>query len=252
MNKISEEELSKQTVAQLKTMCAEKGIEIPADAKKADIIQLLGGKGASDKPKEEAKPKPKKEAETKIVAKEKKKEKGAKDKDIMQKFEDTMAKVGYVDIYDYITLAVGIWGMIWTVILFFAFLGEGTLGFQGIQGLSETPLTETWNNAWAALFLFIMMFWVYINLCLYPLIIDKVGMKIVKSKSFPLHFLRTKEDLRSFIVFLSFWSVIFFAITGWALRWPHIISLICLTFVILADPLSQKFKAMPLHKVREE
>ncbi len=64
--KISEEELKKKTVAQLKAMCKEKEITIATGSKKADIINLLLNGSAEEKkpePKKEApKPEPKKEA----------------------------------------------------------------------------------------------------------------------------------------------------------------------------------------------
>ncbi len=275
--KISEEELNKLTVAQLKEKCGEKGIEVPPNAKKADIVALLVGGG--DKEKKEApaavkevakettketakaavKEKPKKDvkaaapkADTKKAVKSAKS--GAKVKGGMKKFDDKMDKIGYVDAYDYLTLIAGIWGMIWTVIFWLAYWSGGYTtssghSFQGSQNLTRDIGSPASNDAWAALFLLIIMTWIYINLCLYPLLIDKLYIKAVDKK--PLHFLHSKEDLRAFIIFLSFWSLIFFSTAGWALRWPHIISLGILSFVLLADPLSKKWSKIPGKKVRE-
>ena len=36
-------DLSSLTVAQLKAMCAERGIKVPVKAKKSDIVKVLGG-----------------------------------------------------------------------------------------------------------------------------------------------------------------------------------------------------------------
>lgn len=38
-----EQDLTSLTVAQLKAMCEERGIKVPAKAKKSDIVKVLGG-----------------------------------------------------------------------------------------------------------------------------------------------------------------------------------------------------------------
>lgn len=269
--KISEEELNKLTVAQLKEKCAEKNIEVPADAKKAEIVALLVKADTKEEVKEVVKEAPKEEVkkevkpaakaapkpkETKTAAKEKTEAKttGTKVKDGFKKFDDKMDKLGYVDAYDYLTLIAGVWGMIWTIIFWVSYLTGGYVTssghyFAGSQNLSATFGTPASNDAWAALFLLIIMTWIYLNLILYPLLIDKVYVKAIDKK--PLHFLHTKEDLRAFIIFLSFWSLLFFSTAGWALRWPHIISLGILSFVLLADPISKKWSKIPSKQVRD-
>jgi len=259
-------------VAELKDLADEEGIEVPNGALKADIVKAIaehqagGEEEKAEKKVEETKEEIKETVKEKPKAKAAKKEAkaakkavkgegekggGEKVKDAFKKFDAKMDKVGYVDAYDYITLAAGIWGLIWTLVLFFWYLGGTVPGFQGASGLTAPFMTDASNNAWAALFLFIMMFWVYINLILYPLLIDKVYVKVTDSKSFPLHFINTKEDLRAFIIFLSFWSLIFFSVAGWALRWPHIISLIIVGIVMLVDPLSAKWSKIPAKEIRE-
>ncbi|MHA1148793.1 MAG: HeH/LEM domain-containing protein [Promethearchaeota archaeon] len=266
---ISEEELNKLTIAQLKEKCAEKGIEVPEGAKKADIVALL----VKDKAKKEVKEAPKEEAKKEVAsaakkaptpkaskpatkAKKIKKETSAGDKikGGLKKFDEKMDKIGYLDVYDYLTLIAGIWGMIFTVFFWFAYFGGGYTTssgahFVGSENLSAPLGNPASNNSWAGLFLLIIMTWIYINLILYPLLIDNLYIKVLDKP--PLHFLHSKEDLRSFIIFLSFWSLIFFSTAGWALRWPHIIPLGILAFVLLADPLSKKISKLPSKQIRE-
>lgn len=260
---MSEEELNKNTVAQLKEMCDAKGIEVPEGARKADIITLLleAEKKAAPKeaakaaPKAEPKPapkvEPKKEPEKKV---EPKKAEPAKKTETAQKptqkgpgIEVKMAKIGYVDMYDYMTLGVGVWGLIWSVIYFILFLLT-QVGWIWVAGFG-TPMSY---YALASLGLFIIQIYIYAVLALFPFVIKKIGLPLVKkSKTFPLHFIKTGEDFRSFIIFIGFWSCLFFWIGGWEVKWPHFLSVVLLAIIMLADPLSAKWKKIPAKKVKQ-
>ncbi len=178
--------------------------------------------------------------------KSEKPEKTKKGGEGMKKFEDSMVKIGYIDVYDILTLIVGVWGLIWTLVLFISYMNTEFVY------LTSTPfLSEMYNDSLAALGLFVVAFWIYINLAFFPFIIKHLGVKVIKWNSFPLHFIKTGEDLRAFNVFLGFWSCLFFWIAFWGLRWPHFISVVILTVIILADPISKKFKKLPEKRVKE-
>ncbi len=199
--------------------------------------------------KEEPKPAPKKEEPKPAPKKEEPKpettEKPKKKSEGLKKFEDSIVKIGYIDVYDFLTLIVGLWGLVWTIILFIVFLGSDA------ANLSMPILSAPSNDAWLALGIFIIAFWIYINLAFFPFMIKKLGMKAIAWKSFPLHFIKSGEDFRAFNVFLGFWSCVLFWISFWGMRWPHFISVVILTIIILADPMSKKFKKMPEKRVQE-
>ncbi len=187
------------------------------------------------------------EEESKPIKTEKteKTEKTKKGGEGLKKFEDGMVKIGYIDVYDFMTLIVGLWGLIITLIYFIIFMNTDA------ALLSMPFLSSPFNDAWLALGLFVIAFWIYANLAFFPFMIKSLGMKVIKMKAFPLHFIKTGEDLRAFNIFLGFWSCLFFWIGFWGSRWPHFISVVILTIIILADPLSKKFTKLPQKKVKE-
>ncbi len=144
------------------------------------------------------------------------------------------------------TLCVGLYGLIVTVIYFILFMTSSDAAY-----LSKSLFSDQSNDSWLALGLFIIAFWIYANLAFFPFIIKHLGMKVIKMKSFPLHFIKTGEDFRAFNIFIGFWSCLLFWIAFWGARWPHFISVVVLTIIILADPLSKKFKMFPEKRVKE-
>ena len=255
---MSEEELNKHTVAELKDMCEEKGIDVPSGALKADIVNLLVEhekmakevkKEKKSEKKTEETPKAGKKEAAKPKKEKKKKKSGAAAG--LQKMEDTMARIGYLDVWDYLTLAAGVLGMIFTLLGFIVYLMGGTGLDIGVQGFNSAFLSTMWNNAMRDLGLYILQIWIYLNLIAFPFMIKKVGVPILKKwKAFPLHFIKTGEDLRAFIVFLGFWSSLFFWAASPSWRSIHFLCLVILTIVVLVDPLTAKWK-LPKKKIQE-
>jgi hypothetical protein len=193
--------------------------------------------------KEETKEETKKEAKPaakKPAAKPKKKAAGAK---------GALEKAGYVDIYDYITLAVGIWGFIWALVGFLVTAPTIALLIPQITGIIDPNFYAfmTWLG------LYIIELWIYITLALFPFVIKGLGIKVLGKwpDTFPLHFIKTAEDLRAFMVFAAWWSGLFFWIADPWMRWPHFISVVLLTIVLLADALHKKISKMPRKKIIE-
>lgn len=164
-------------------------------------------------------------------------------------FNEKMRKAGYMDIYDYFTLAVGIWGFIWSLIGFLLTIQDQGPIIAAIAGIIDPNfyLFMTWLG------MNILQLWIYITLALFPFFIVIVGMKIINKwpETFPLHFIKTPEDLRAFMVFSAWWSSMFFWIGSPWLRWPHFVSIVFLTIVLLADALHKKISKMPRKKIRE-
>ncbi|MBA7678641.1 hypothetical protein ES703_86919 [subsurface metagenome] len=186
---------------------------------------------------------------TEEVPKEEKPKKVKENKEKVGGFNYRMAKVGYMDAYDYITLLVGIWGFIWSLTGFLV-----TLPLQGPIIAAITGIID--QNFYAFMTWLGMNFlqlWIYVTLALFPFVIVGVGMKIVNKwpETFPLHFIKTAEDLRAFMVFSAWWSSLFFWIGSPWLRWPHFVSVVFLTIVLLADALHKKIRKMPRKKIRE-
>jgi len=198
-----------------------------------------------EKPKEKAEEKPKAKPAAKKEAKPavKPKAKGGAIKTI----EDRLEKMGYMDIYDLITLIIGVWGIIWSIVGF-------TNIASTLAGLNNLQLgNEATNLALANLGIFVVQMYIYLSLALFPFFVNG-GMKIINKlgDSFPLHFIKTKEDFRTFIVFLGWWCTLIFWVGGASgLRWPHAISFLILILVIFADGLRKKISALPEKKIRE-
>ena len=209
------------------------------------------GKKAAKKPAKKAAKKAAKKPAKKAAkkAEEKKPVKKSKAKDGLKKMEDGLAKIGLNDMYDYLTFAAGVWGMIWTVVFFIIFL-------QTDGSRLSLPIFSTlWNDAAADFGIFLLQIWIYFNLIAFPIMVDKVGMKVIeKWQNFPLHFIKTREDLYAFIVFIGLWSCVFFWIAGWQIRWPHAISCALLILPIFSGPLGGKSirgKTIPSKKIKE-
>jgi len=215
----------------------------PAEKKTEEVTE----EKPEEKPKE--KPAPKKEPKPKAAKKEKK-PKAAKATSGLQSVEDSLAKMGYMDIYDVITLGVGIWGIIWSIIGFVWTLSVNANLFSSLTGQA---LSDATNNAWAALGMFIVQLYIYISLALFPFFVNG-GMKIINKwpDSFPLHFIKNKEDFRAFIVFLGWWcTLIFWVASSSGARWPHAISFFLLVIVIFADAFRKKISKLPEKKIRD-
>jgi len=186
---------------------------------------------------------------TEEVPKEEKPKKVMKKKEKVGGFKNKMAKAGYMDFYDYITLLVGIWGFIWSLIGFLV-----TLPLQGPIIAAITGIIDPNFYAFMTwLGMNFLQLWIYITLLLFPFVIVGIGMKIINKwpESFPLHFIKTAEDLRGFMVFSAWWSSLFFWIGSPWWRWPHFVSVVFLTIVLLADALHKKIRKMPRKKIRE-
>ena len=162
--------------------------------------------------------------------------------------EKSFVKMGYMDVYDVITLIVGIWGIIWSIIAF------EDAAATTIPNLTQAGLTtDASNNAWAALGIFIVQIYIYCSLALFPFFVNG-GMKIINkwSDSFPLHFIKNKEDFRTFIVFLGwFCTLIFWVGAPSGLRIPHAVAFFVLIIVIFADAFRKKITKLPKKKIRE-
>lgn len=185
---------------------------------------------------------------TEEVPKEEKPKKVKEKKEKVGGFKEKMGKAGYMDLYDYITLAVGIWGFIWSLIGFLVTLPLQIPIIAAIQGIDTNFYAfMTWLG------MNVLQLWIYVTLLLFPFVIVGMGMKIINKwpESFPLRFIKTAEDLRGFMVFSAWWSSLFFWIGSPWWRWPHFISVVLLTIVLLADALHKKISKMPRKKIRE-
>jgi hypothetical protein len=203
--------------------------------------------------KAEEKPAEKKEVKPKEVKPKAVKPKAVKKKSATKSFEDSLAKMGYMDAYDYLTLIAGAWGIIWTIINFFDPNVQLAIQLGIGLGIGNT----LFNIAWAIIFLFIIQLWIFVSVALFPFIIDYLGMKLLEKwpESFPLHFIKSKEDFRSFMIFLAWWSTLIFwlaaPLTIYPYGWPYFISFVILAIVIFADALRKRIKKMPEKKIRE-
>jgi len=199
--------------------------------------------------KEETKEEVKKEAKsTKPAAKKP----AAKPKKEAPRAKGALEKAGYVDIYDYITLAVGLWGLIWTLIGFILYFPDYVNTISQVQP-TNILFNTIYYNYQAAFFTYMLQFYIYITLTLFPFVIKGIGVKVLNKwpDTFPLHFIKTAEDLRGFMVFVSWWSCLFFWIGAHWMRWPHMISVIALLIPIFAEALHKKISKMPRKKIKE-
>lgn len=173
----------------------------------------------------------------------------AKSGSVVVKIKDGFAKAGYMDLYDYITLGVGIWGFIFALLGIIFGAPAAMAALQIATGIIDQNFYTfmTWFG------LYFIELWIYVTLALFPFVIEGLAMKILKKwpDGFPLRFIKNSEDFRGFMVFAAWWSAIFFWIADPWMRWPHFLAVFALTFVLMADLLHKKISKMPRKKIKE-
>lgn len=193
-----------------------------------------------EKPQEAkpTKPAPKKEDKPKQPKKPKEK-KGEGAMASLKKIQSKLAKIGYKDVFDDIALGVGIWGFILTLVSLF--VNSIFYFLPVIPGFTWPLITQL--ARFAGLIYWIIQLCIYISLAIFPIMIKKIGMKIIKKwpKS-KFNFIKTEEDLKNLIFLVSYLCMFLFMLSVPVWLWYHFVALIAFTPVMLSGTLQKKFK----------
>ncbi|MBD3196584.1 MAG: hypothetical protein GF317_16125 [Candidatus Lokiarchaeota archaeon] len=144
-------------------------------------------------------------------------------KEDFKEFQKSVSKglkeSGYNDAFDYIALAVGVYGFIWLMIQIIATLITNLSGASGRAGY------------------WIIRFFIYLMVGLFPFfakLVEKINNK--SSVELPLHFVQSISEIRRLILYLGFWSIlIFWFVDNLVSFWVHGIMTILMLVVIFQD-----------------
>ena len=196
----------------------------------------------SEPTKEPLKPEPKKEVpkeKPKPLVMKPKQKSGGGVMDKLNKVQSKFANVGYKDIFDDITMIIGIWGFILALV---GLLNNiGWIIPQAFPGF--TPSTVQYLIAFANILYFIIQMVVYLTLVLFPIYIKQVGMRLVNKwpNSKLGSIIKSEKDFKNYFL-MERWLIIFLFMFSAIGQWPHAVAFFAMIPVIFSETIRKRFK----------